>query len=107
MSLAREWTVLQMQMVTGRKLVRGRVFGNLRPQSRSMLGVTTLRDAGECGGKLPPRQPARRRRYRFYSNTLSSSFFLPQSAAACTNARMMGWGFFSVDDNCGWKSVAR
>ena len=89
MSLAGDWTVLQMQMVTGKKPVRGRVFGNQRG-----------------GGKLPPRQPVRRRRY-LYSSTLSSSFFLPQSAAACTNARMMGWGFFSVDDSCGWKSVAR
>jgi hypothetical protein len=43
----------------------------------------------------------------FYSNTLSSSFFLPQSAAACRKARTMGCGFFSVDDSCGWKSVAK
>src|SRR5216684_9007218 len=42
-----------------------------------------------------------------YSSTLSSSFFLLQSAAACTKASTTGCGFFSVDDNCGWKSVAR
>jgi hypothetical protein len=42
-----------------------------------------------------------------YSSTLSSSFFLPQSAAACTKARTTGCGFFSVDESCGWKRVAR
>jgi|HubBroStandDraft_2_1064218.scaffolds.fasta_scaffold13769_4 hypothetical protein len=36
-----------------------------------------------------------------YSRTLSSSFFLPQSAAACTKARITGCGFFSVEDSCG------
>jgi hypothetical protein len=42
----------------------------------------------------------------FYSSTLSSSFLRPQSAAACTKARTTGCGVFSVEDNCGWKSVA-
>src|ERR1039458_1636380 len=41
-----------------------------------------------------------------YSRTLSSSFLRPQSAAAWTKARMTGCGFFSVEDNCGWKRVA-
>src|SRR5579864_8174658 len=33
MSLAREWTGLQMRMVTGGKLARGTVFGNLRAEA--------------------------------------------------------------------------
>src|SRR5205823_4229646 len=41
-----------------------------------------------------------------YSSTLSSSFFLPQSAAACTKASTTGCGFFSLDDSCGWNNVA-
>jgi hypothetical protein len=41
-----------------------------------------------------------------YSRTLSSSFLRPQSAAAWTKARTMGWGVFSVEDSWGWKRVA-
>jgi len=60
MSLAGEWTVLQMRMVTGEKPGPGRVFGNLRtPSSGSVLGAMTFTDTRACGGKLPPRQPAR------------------------------------------------
>lgn len=36
-----------------------------------------------------------------YSSTLSSNFFRSQSAAACTNARTTGCGFFSLEDSCG------
>jgi hypothetical protein len=36
-----------------------------------------------------------------YSRTLSSSFFLPQSAAACTNARTSGWGFPGLEVSWG------
>jgi hypothetical protein len=43
---------------------------------------------------------------KVYSRTLSSSFFLPQSAAAWTKARTSGCGFFSVDESWGWKRVA-
>jgi hypothetical protein len=44
MSLAGEWTVLQMRMVTGEKPGPGRVFGNLRtPSSGSVLDAMTLR----------------------------------------------------------------
>lgn len=105
MSLARGGRPLQMRIVTGEKPVQGRVFRNLSERWRTKKGVS-------AGCHLPPQQnssamageaPA----VRVHSNTLSSSFFLPQSAAACTKARMIGCGFFSVDDNCGWKSVAR
>src|SRR5437879_1199634 len=44
--------------------------------------------------------------YMDYSRTLSSSFLRPQSAAAWTKASTTGCGFFSVEDNCGWNSVA-
>jgi hypothetical protein len=36
-----------------------------------------------------------------YSNTLSSSFFLPQSAAACTKASTSGCGFFGLEESWG------
>ena len=36
-------------------------------------------------------------RHTAYSNTLSSSFFLPQSAAAWTKATTRGCGFFAVE----------
>jgi hypothetical protein len=42
MSLAREWRRLQMRMVTGGKLVRGRVFGNLRASGALDLGCDNL-----------------------------------------------------------------
>jgi len=91
MSLAGEWTVLQMRMVTGEKPGPGRVFGNLRtPSSGSVLDATPFTDTRAGGGKLPARWRRYKRLRYVYSNTLSSSFFLPQSAAACTKARMMG-----------------
>src|SRR5580658_8675420 len=36
-----------------------------------------------------------------YSSTLSSSFFRPQSAAACTNASTRGCGFPVLEESCG------
>jgi hypothetical protein len=89
MSLARVRMRLQMRIVRGGKPLQGTVFGN--DSQRAELEENTR---------------AERQRHTIYSNTLSSSFFLAQSAAACTKAKTMGCGFFSVDDNCGWKSVA-
>ena len=54
MSLAGEWTGLQMRMVTGGTLVRGRVFGNLRAELGLEDGCHGSTGAGERGGKLPP-----------------------------------------------------
>src|SRR5579864_8024389 len=69
MSLAREWTGLQMRMVTGGKLARGTVFGNLRAEAGLDGGCGGFRDAGERAGRMPPRQTARRRRYNIASAT--------------------------------------
>src|SRR5207253_5214213 len=41
-----------------------------------------------------------------YSNTLSSNFFLPQSAAAWTKAITRGRGSFGLEESCGWNKVA-
>ena len=38
---------------------------------------------------------------RSYSSTLSSNFFLPQSAAACTNANTSGCGLPGLEESCG------
>lgn len=85
MSLSGRETVLQMRIVVGRKRDALWVFGNSKVD----------------GWRLVPRKPV-----AGYSSTLSSSFFLPQSAAACTKASTSGCGLFAVEDSCGWNSVA-
>ena len=62
------------------------------------FGRPSLRLRAEVGGL--------KSEVRAYSSTLSSSFFLPQSAAAWTKARTTGCGFFSVEESCGWNNVA-
>ena len=73
----------------------------LKPRYSSTLNAALKGRSSTISCRLFQRFIAR------YSSTLSSSFFLPQSAAAWTKARTIGCGFFSVDASCGWKSVAK
>src|ERR1051326_7670611 len=64
-----------------------------------------LWDFGNAQGGIQGGGPGPRVGGQYHSRTLSSSFFLPQSAAAFTKASTTGCGFFSVEDSWGWNSV--
>ena len=91
-----------MRMVKGRKSAWGSDFGN-RGRKVKWYPASWMRLADMA---CPELAEGSVRPTLTYSRTLSSSFFLPQSAAAWTKARTSGCGFFSVDDSCGWNKVA-
>src|SRR5437879_4291699 len=89
-----------MRLVLRLPNLRGRDFGNERVRGQYGRKQDSNHRVKGSGQECPLHTLN-------YSSTLSSSFFLPQSAAAWTKASTTGCGFFSVDDSCGWNRVAR